>query len=152
MSLDFAGLVDAVSSHAQASGLFDRVQAHEAKNAPGLGVTAEVWLAQLRPIPGRSGLNATSGRVALNVRLRIPMTREPQDRIDVDLAAAVDALFTAYTGDFTLGGAAAEIDLLGAYGEPLSGVGGYLEQDGQEYRIFDITVPIVLNDMYAQSE
>lgn len=150
MTLNLAGLITAAAAPAQTSGLFDRVQSTEQIPPGGKGLTLEVWLDTIRPVAERSGLAATSGRIALNVRVRVPIARDLPDNIDIDMAAAVDVLFAAYSGDFQLGGLAAQVDLLGAYGVPLSGKGGYLTQSG--YRIFDITLPIIVNDLYPQSE
>ena len=88
----------------RASGLFDRVNLHEPKNAPGGGLTAAVWADTMGPIPAASGLASTSGRVVLKVRTYTNMMSEPQDAIDPAMLRAVDILLTAYSGDFTLGG------------------------------------------------
>jgi hypothetical protein len=47
------------------------------------------------------------------------MLTDPEDAIDPELLAAVDALMSAYSGDFQLGGLITQVDLLGAYGKPL---------------------------------
>lgn len=139
---------NAIVSHAAASGYFDRVHAHEPKNSPGNGLSCFVWVGGLQP--HRSGLNSTSVRVALNVQLRCPMLREPQDDIDLDLTRAADALMGAYTGDFDLGAAVQCIDLLGQAGPGMGFEAGYLNQDNVLYRVFDVTVPLLINDVWSQ--
>lgn len=150
MSLDASAIVDAVASHAMASGLFDRVNLHEPKNAPGGGLTAAVWADTMGPIPAASGLASTSGRVVLKVRTYTNMMSEPQDAIDPAMLRAVDILLTAYSGDFTLGGLVRNIDLLGAHGTGLSAQAGYINVSGQMMRVYDITLPIVANDLWTQ--
>lgn len=151
MTLDLTTISAAVQSHALASGWFDTVNGHEPKNAPGNGLSASVWVESCGPVARRSGLAASAARVELNIRVMTSMLAEPQDDIDPALLGAADALFAAYSGDFTLGGSVAEIDLLGQYGTPLSGRAGYLNQDGKLFRAFVITLPFVLNDLWTQS-
>lgn len=140
-------IVEAVVSHAAASGRFERVNQHEPKNAPGHGLTAAVWVQRLGPLALRSGLAATSALLLVNVRVYTNMIAEPQDAIDPNLTAAVDALMAAYSADFTLDGLVAEVDLLGQYGTPLAAEAGYLEL----FRVMTLTVPLVINDVWEQA-
>jgi hypothetical protein len=150
-ALDLAGIYDAVQSHLLATGEFDRVAAHEPKNAPGKGLTAAVWLAKILPDPAASGLGTSAGRIELSIRLYCPMLREPQDDIDLDLARATHAVMTALHGDFTLGGLVRTVDLLGmSSADGVAGEAGYLNQDGKLYRVMVITVPVLVNDLWDQ--
>lgn len=150
MTLNLTTIMAAAQSHAAASGHFDRVNGHEPRNAPGKGLSVAFWLEDLRPVPAQSGLNATSVRIGLSARIYLPMVVEPQDGIDPAMLAAADALMRAYSADFDLGGLVESVDLLGRHGEPLAGKAGYLEQDGTEYRVFVITLPLVVNDLWPQ--
>lgn len=151
--MDVLGILNAVQSHAAASGHFDRaIGTHEPKNAPGRGLTCAIWVQELRPIPARSGLNATSVRLTLNVRLYSSMIQEPQDAIDPNLTVATDDLMAAYSGDFELGGEAAYVDLLGAHGEPLAARAGYLPQDGRQFRVMTINMPVINDDHWPQAQ
>jgi len=152
MSIDTKGIVEAVASHAAASGYFERVNSHEPKNAPGNGLTTAVWMQRLAPLAPASGLAATAALLVVNVRVYSNMLTEPQDAIDPNLVAAVDALVNAYTGDFTLGGRIRNVDLLGQFGTSLSAEAGYLEQDRKMFRVMTLTVPLVINDAWTQSE
>jgi hypothetical protein len=151
VTLALADIIDAACSHAQTAGWFDTVNGHEPKRAPGLGVSASVWAQSLRPVSARSGLNATSALVVLNVRCMTPMLAEPQDDVDPNLFGAVDALMRAYTGDFDLGGLVSNVDLLGSYGPGLTAEAGYLNQDQVLYRVVTITLPLVVNDLWSQA-
>ena len=150
MSFDVSGLFNAVESHAAASGLFERVNTHEPKNAPGNGLTAAVWVDRVWPVRS-SGLASTSALVVLMVRIFTNMISEPQDAIDPNITAAVGVLFDAYSGDFELGGTARQVDLLGQTGTPLSAQAGYVEQDHKLFRVITITVPIIVNDAHTQA-
>lgn len=152
MALDSKSIIEAVASHAATLGYFERVNQHEPKSAPGKSLTAAVWVDRIRPVPRRSGLASTSALVVLNLRIYTSMTREPQDAIDPEMTAAVDALMNAYNGDFTLGGMTGNVDLLGAHGFRLEAQAGYLTQDGIVYRVMTVAIPVVVNDVWTQAE
>lgn len=150
MTINYRSLVDAVSSAAMASGYFDAVQGHEPKSAPGNGLTFAVFLSALAPVAPASGLASTSARVELTGRIYKPFKSEPEDLIDPNVAEAADALLTALSGDYDLGGSARNVDLLGAHGSPLGARAGYQRIDSTVYRVLDITIPIIVNDAWAQ--
>ncbi len=142
-------LLDAVVSHAMQLGVFDRVNAHEPKVAPGNELTAAVWCDRIEPVKS-SGLNSTSVRMVFNVRVYTSMLAEPQDAIDPRVIRAVDALMGAYTADFSLGGLVRSVDLLGFTGQPLAAQAGYVPQDNRLYRVLTITLPLIINDVWEQ--
>lgn len=150
MSLDSQAILDAIVSHAMALGVFESVNAHEVVNAPGHGLHAEVWADSIAPMAIASGLAATSVLVVWNVRIRGNADAQPRDMVDPNMMAAVDTLISAYSGDFTLGGLVRNVDLLGQAGAALGARAGYLTQGGQTYRIYDITLPVVINDVWEQ--
>lgn len=142
-------ILAAVESHALATGHFDRVNKHEVTNAPGVGVSAEIWVQRIGVARG-SGLAATSSLYVLQERIRIPATQN-SDFIDPALTAAADALIVAYSGDFGLGGAVDYVDLLGENGTPLEATAGWLPQDGQMYRVYTLNLPLVLHNQWTQA-
>lgn len=150
MGINAKPILTAVRDHALASGLFDAVNGHEPKSAPGRGLTAAVWVDEIRPAPGGSGLARTSAVFDVNVRLYTSMLADPQDAIDPGLVDAVDTLMAAYSGGFTLGGLVRSVDLLGAASEGLRARAGYLEQDGHLYRVMTIFLPMVVDDAWEQ--
>ena len=149
--MDVQGLIDAVVSHAEASGRFAAVQTHEPKAAPSARLSCAVWAQRVRPAAAASGLAATSAVVEMNVRLYRSMLSEPQDVIDPEMVKAADVLMEDYTGDFTLGGAVLKVDLLGAYGAPLEAQAGYLTIGQTMFRVITITVPMVVADAWTQT-
>jgi hypothetical protein len=154
MSVDSTAIIEAVASHAMAAGsaggYFDQVNQYEPKSKPGLGLAAAIWVQDLRPVPAYSGLHISSARLLLNVRIYSNMLQEPQDMIDPKMMEAADALMAAYSGDFTLDGMDLHIDLLGSAGESLGGAAGYVNIDNAIFRIFTITVPVIVKDVYEQ--
>jgi hypothetical protein len=149
MTFDPAATQDVIVSHAKKLGVFDRVNAHEPKSAPGRGLSCAIWAASIDPVQ-TSGLASTSVRVVYSIRVYVNMTREPQDAIDRDVLAAVAKLMAAYSADFTLDDEAREIDLLGSYGIALSAQAGYLNQDNRLFRVMTISLPIIFNDVFEQ--
>lgn len=147
MTVDISGILDKIVSHAMASGLFERVNAHEPKSAPGSGLHCAVWAQRIKPAKG-SGLASLSAHMIFNLRIYTSMLAEPQDAIDPRIMSAVDALMTAYAGDFSLGSTARCVDLLGMEGVPMSAEAGYLQQDSKLYRVMTITLPLIVNDAW----
>jgi hypothetical protein len=145
---------DAVVSDVQASGYFKRVNQHEPKRKPQTDLTAAVWVADIEPISGAagSGLANTSARVIFTVRIYSNMLKEPQDMIDPQLMRAVSSIMRRYHDDFDFGltDLVRNVDLLGMFGVKLKAITGYLEQDGTMFRIADITVPVIVNDVWPQ--
>ena len=150
-ALNVIELRNVLLSHALASGLFDRVEGHEPKAAPGNGVHGALWVSEMGPAVSRSGLVATAIRLEYSFRIGLSMLAEPQDETDPAVLVATASLVLAYSGDFQLGGYADQIDLLGAYGAPLAAKAGYLNQDSVLYRVMVITIPIIIDDVFAQT-
>lgn len=137
-------LLDAVASHALTLGIFERVNRHEPKNAPGSGLSCSIWVQSIDPVTS-SGLASTSGRVTLNARIYTSMLAEPQDDIDKGLLTAATTLLNEYSGSFTLGGTVRDIDLM-----RVTAQAGYLNQDGKIFRVMIVTLPIIINDLWTQ--
>jgi hypothetical protein len=143
-------LFAAVQSKAQQLNVFDTVTFHEPKSAPqGLAVLA-LWLSAVTPLGPASGLGITSGRVSLRGRIYLSDLQKPEDATEGKLLSLVSALFGAVTGNFTLGGLVMEVDLLGIHGESLGATAGYLDQDGKFFRTADVTVPLIVSDLWEQ--
>lgn len=144
-------LIDRIASHAMASGFFDRVNQHEPKSKPGRGLTCAVWIDRIEPARGQSGLVNTTARVVFNVRIYTNMLQNPQDAIDPQMMIAADALFTAYTGNFTLGDDTRYIDLLGiTQGHELFCQSGYINIDNMVFRVLTFTLPVIVEDAWPQ--
>ena len=144
-------LFDQLISHALTLGVFDRAASHEPKSAPGSGISYALWLDSIDPLPNASGLAAVSGRVAFGGRIYMSFNAKPEDSIDPRVLAATCALLAEYSGNFTLGGTVRNIDLLGEFGEALSAQAAYMEQDGKLYRVMDIKIPVIINDLWTET-
>lgn len=150
MSLDINGILDQVVSHALATGHFQTFNEHESKQSNTNGITGSVWVERITPIRS-SGLATTSVRLELQMRMYSSTYTEPYDDIDSNLTQAVDAYFTALLGDFELSGEARHVDIFGAHGRPLEVDVGWINLDGKEFRVFQIRLPIIVDDIWAQA-
>lgn len=149
MSLNVQAVTDAVQSHALALGVFDRVNTHEPKVAPGNGITCAIWVDRVVPVR-KSGLNSTSVSLIFNIRLFTSMLAEPQDLIDPNLIGALDLLMAEFHGDYELGGLVREVDIFGMNGAGLTAQAGYVPQDNRMFRVVTITLPLTMNDVWEQ--
>jgi hypothetical protein len=149
---DFEALRDAIVSHAQAMGHFDRVQEWEPKSAPGTGLTCSIFFNRMGPVQS-SGLNSTSAVVEFYARTMMSMLSEPQEKTDLVMAAAALELTRRISADFTLDGLVRNVILLPGSpdGEPLRTEAGYVNIDGKMQRALMTYVPCVVNDVWSQS-
>lgn len=148
--INTATLIDELASKAMQLGLFEKVNTHEPKSRPPNGLTAAIWVDHIQPFTQGSGLNSTSVIVGFTFRIYQSAFVEPQDAIDPRVMQAVDTLLEKYSGNFSLGGVVREVDLLGEAGTPLSAQAGWLNVDGTIYRIMDVNLPVIINDVWSQ--
>lgn len=145
---DYRDLFNAVKSLPMRLAVFDHVGTHEPENAPGKGINCSITLGPIAP--ASSGLAATSLKITFLVRVYSSLEQRPLDPVDPELLVATAALIGAYSTSFTLGdftnpGAVRDISLLAVTAAPR-----YLIQDGKEFRVMEVTVPIEINDAFTQ--
>jgi hypothetical protein len=147
--LDFPAIRDALASHAQATGRFDAVTKHEPFSKPN-GVHAAIWLDSLTPLPLASGLATVTVRLAFLCRIYLGAENQPYDDVDAKGLAAADRLMAAWAGDFTLNGRVRNVDIKGTHGVPLSAQAGYQRIGDKTFRVLTLTVPVIVNDVWAE--
>jgi hypothetical protein len=149
-------ITDALVSHAQLIGRFDKVNSAEPTTPPANGMTCSIWAQALSSLSAESGLSVTTGYLVMQARIYDNVMRlapDEADQIDPRMLAAASELIDSYTGEFTLAGLVTSIDLLGIGGETLRGEAGYVQIGGQGsgmYRIMTITIPMIIADMWTQ--
>jgi hypothetical protein len=139
-------LYSALESHALSLGIFRRVNMHEPENAPGEGLSCSIILGPIAASGALSGLGSVSGTITFLVMVWNSMMQKPLDGVDPAILTAVSTLLNAYSGSFTLGGTVRDIDLLNLRAEPV-----YVEQEGKQFRVEQISLPIVINDLWTMS-
>jgi hypothetical protein len=122
-------LRQALTTQASASGLFTRV------------------------IGRVSGLGASAGRVEWTARIMTPFLQKSEDEIETDLMRRILQMIGLYSADITIGATVMEIDLLGAYGVALqTSAIGYLEISGSHYRVAELTIPVIIDNLWTQAD
>ncbi len=129
---------------------FEVVVQHEPKAAPVSLPALAVWFSGFGPARGLSGLAATSARVEFRARAYLNAMSKPEGSTDPKLIALASLLIGAFSAGFTLGGNVMAVDLLGAYGSPLEATAGYVSHDGHEFRVAELTIPVVIDDIWTQ--
>lgn len=148
--MDFTTLLDALVSHAQATGDFASVNGHQPPSVTAAGITCGIWVQDMRPVKELSGLSVTSMEALFNVRLYSSAVQQPYDAIDPALMNATSTLLAAYSGDFRLDGEVMNVDLLGQWGPSMAATAGYMPNDGVTLRVMTITLPLIVADLWAQ--
>lgn len=143
--------MNALTTLASESGIFENVYGHEPKAAPSVtGVSCGVWVNTGPAVVQSSGLTSGSVRIEFVYRVFRSMLTEPQDNIEPEVLDATDELFTRLAGEFQLGVSGTRyIDVQGADGEGLRAQPGYLEQNNKMFRIMEVFVPVIINDAYT---
>jgi len=141
ISAIYAGL----ESHAKSLSIFQHVNTEEPQASPAGGIYCSIVFGELTPYAAASGLNSTTGRLSFHVVIWSQAAKRKYDPTDPKVIAAAAALMGAYSGDFTLNGAVKNVDLM-----QMTASGGWVEFGGSQCRAIDITLPLVVNDMFAQ--
>jgi hypothetical protein len=137
-------LFDALKSAVQQTALFQAVDMHEPVSPPGVRLYCSIIFAGLKPVTS-SGLNVTSGQVTFDMRIWSKAQQRPLDKIDPEIVAAAATVIGVLSGELTLGETVRDIDLLSMSGTP-----GWVEFNGEQFRVMSISIPIVINDLFEQ--
>lgn len=148
--LNTPAVITAAIDHLVSTGLFESVQDHERTSASTGGLTADVWLAPIKPLAPQSGLAITSALLTLQVRIYLN-AMPPAANLEQTIGGAADVLMAAYNTDFTFDGIVSWIDLLGEYSGGLVGEPGFVTVGDVFYRCITFTVPCVIDDAWPQS-
>lgn len=145
-------IFDAVVSDIQRSGYFDKVNEHEPKRAPQsrTRLNAAVWPQAIDPIQEISSLKNTGGRIVFTLRMYHNMITGQPDMLERLMVKATSNLIRRYSADFTFEGMIRNVDLLGAYGVALAAQAGYIEHDKVNFRVMDLTIPCLVNNIWPQ--
>jgi hypothetical protein len=144
-------LYDQLVSHAEQLGVFDAgVNPAEPWSTPGDGVWCALTAPSISPVAAASGLAATTVRLEFKAICGASALMRPVGRADKVVFGAAAALLNAYTGAFTLGGNVRNVDLLGAHGAPLSGAPAWMTIGEHQFRVYEITLPLIDSDVFAQ--
>jgi hypothetical protein len=155
--VDHLTLQAKIEDHAKRLGIFTEVIPFDPGSAPtGKGLTMAFWFGSMFPIPRESGLSATSMVQMMYARLFLNITTERTRETDPTILGAAVLVMRELTSDISFGldDEGVWTDLLGNARNP--GVRAdprYVKygQGGALFRVVDITIPVVLEDFFAQS-
>jgi hypothetical protein len=134
-----------VQSIAQTLSLFQAVDTHEPENAPGTRLYCSIVLGPMRAVAAASGLASVSGEITLIIRVWSWAMQRPLDDVDPEVLAAMAALISGLAGQFTLGGSIRNVDLFSLVAAP-----AWAEFEGKQFRVMELPVPMVINDMFSE--
>lgn len=144
-------IIEAVQSRALSTGHHSSVLGAEPLAAAKIeGLALAVWVDGMAILPGR-GLASASVLLSLYLRTYDAALTEYRDDIDPRMMSAVADLFELFVGGFTLDGFVCKIDIKGEYGNPLSTSAGHLTLDRKIFRIYDVIVPLVVDDLWTEA-
>jgi hypothetical protein len=152
---DYGQLLTDITDYCGRTGLFDSVQSFELDGNIGQFVAA-VFPAgpAMEPVEGLSGTNVTSLRVTFVIRLYLAVSQQTPDVIDPKMVNATAVIMRKFNEGFTFTETIYGIDILGEQGVKLAAHCGYLKVGSPEgsalYRIMDITVPVLLANVWQQ--
>ena len=153
MALDATAVSDLfaqVEARAQTLADFEQVIGHEPRSAPASLPALAVWFAGLGPVRGLSGLDATSVRCEFGGRIYLNAAAKPEDDTEQKLLYLSALVMGAFSADFTLGASVFAVDLLGGWGNPLSASPRWLVQDSKEFRVCELTIPVLIDGTFTQ--
>lgn len=151
MSVDVTTALRRLLDHAKVLGVFEVARLTEFKSAPPNALCFALWCQRLGSSPVGSGLGSTNALLRTTARIYFPMTHRPEDEIDLRVFGAADGYLGRINGDFTLGGAVRDVDLLGEVGDVPTWEGGYANIDNKLFRIADLNMNVIFNDSWTQT-
>ena len=158
IALDLEYLADSMASFARQLGVFDRVVTEE-DETPQVGeLFFAVSFGGFELTPELSGLNTTSARVDLMCRIALIREMDVYTGMHRRVWRSSSVFLTKIHEALALGGVAdagvMNVDLLGASGQALRGdpINSILGDSGQLLQGIDVSVPIMVADIYSQTK
>lgn len=144
-------LLSDVASGVMSLGMFQEVLRHEPKSKPQHDMTFAFFVDSIKPSRLISGVDATAGMVTLMGRAYVSFLTKPEDDVDAQLLNGVSAIIDGLTGSFTLGHSVVAVDLIGMDSSGLSAQMGYTTVDSTVFRICDLTIPVLIDNLWTQA-
>ncbi|MFJ5984308.1 hypothetical protein [Lentzea sp. NPDC092896] len=149
---EFEDLFSQLTSHANRLGIFERVEFREPVNKPVGGLALALWINDYKPVPAGSGLAETTMLLDVRATAYNPLGsgKNAAPKVEARILYAVHRYMKVLSNDFELDRMVRNIDLLGQTDKRLESDFGYLQYEDTWYRIGEITVPLIINDVYEQ--
>ena len=142
MPYDATPTLRALKSFLQTQPRINSAQIGEAHSPPSGKINAGVYMDGIRT--PEAVLDATTKVVDVVVRLYLSFTRLGEET-ELTMTQAVTELMGDIEGDFDLDGTIRNVDVAGQYGEGLAAEWGETELGGVQYRIVDVSIPLIVD-------
>lgn len=149
MALNTVNLLTKLGSYVKRTGRAKRVVLYDPMSQVPPG-TISISIRSVRAFNQISALNKTGVCIVFSIVLYIDSKAEPKDGQELELMGVFDLLMQSFNEKFTLEGAVHSIDIFGRAGTPLGADFGRVEIDKVIYRVMDITLPLLVTNVWTQ--
>lgn len=149
-ALSLRDIQEQLVSHSERLGWFDHVAIGDIESAPAGGLVCAWTIDGFVPDPSTSGLNTTSVIVIATARIYRNQTAHPNEGVPVAVLEAVDDFIESLHTDLKLDRDDSTVDLFGFGQNRMGANAGLLEFNGTIYRFVDVTIPILVKDVWTQ--
>ena len=108
-------------------------------------MTGHIWMVSVAVVG--TTLSHAIELHTLTLRGYMPMLSGDAFEDEMALDAAMTELKRDMAGDFDLGGTVRNIDVAGQYSGGLETESGYIELSGTQFKIVDMTIPVIVDDI-----
>ena len=148
--LEIINIQNQVLTHCQQIGVFDNVLTEEPDSLQAGTTTASIVLDSIKPDPKTSGLAQTNAIIVFKIGIWQNSTVHPHFGVPQETMLAAETLIESLHTSLTLNNDVMTVDLFGWSSTGLDVQTGYAPFDEGIYRIVEITVPIIVNDVWTQ--
>ena len=148
--IDPGAVLTALLDHARLLGQFEQSRITEYKTPPPNGLCFAVWAETLGSAPEGSGLASTNALVVCMARIYYPAFGKDEALHEVRMLTAAAGYLGRLGEDLTLAGLVRNWDVLGQSGELPQWTFGHASIDNKISRIGDLSIRLILNDVWAQ--
>ncbi len=151
-TIDISNVLARLTTYAEKTGIFSAViVGNSPSSLPVSGLVCAISGVSLTPSAQFSGLNTTSALLTCVMRIFKNKNADPIDLVDVDVFQAAVSLYEQLHTGITLSGDAIVTDILQIERDTMTAISGFVPGDNGFYQVMDLTIPIILGDVWAQN-
>lgn len=142
MPFDITRTLEVIENHLSTGGWLDSVEVGEPKTPPLSQLHAAIWMLAAKVVM----VFGNGTRELHTVRIRIYKNMlDDVKQTELDMANVASDVISSFYGEFDLGETVVNIDIGGAYGDPIGVEFGYFELGNHWFRHCDIDVGLVVD-------
>ena len=151
-SLDVRAILARLTTYAETLGIFDAViVGNSPTTLPASGLACAISATSLTPSASFSGLSSTSVALTCTVRIYKNKMTAPIDLIDVAVWDAAEKMLAQIHTSVGLSGDAIVTDIFQIERVEMTAISGFVPGDSGFYQVVDLTVPIIVGDVWVQN-